>query len=993
MLAWVMSVSIDEFWKLAIESRLLTIDQSGKLELEFGHVKGAARQGNARTLSEWLIANNLLTRYQTTLLLAGSPGPFYYGEYKVVDRIKEGGRAGWFRAVHLQTGHPVQLQFVSGPAAENPSVWSSVSQRARSHCDIIHPHLSRCFEVVDLGSHKFIVHDDPPGQAVAELLASSGAAPPQEAARMIRLAALGLAHLHSTGAVAGQIDPSLLWLEPTGNMRILLNPLLTPTPMAKWTPGEFVQRIDYSAPELGQPGRLPDALCDIYALGCNFYQLLSGQVPFEGGDPAHKVARHATEPARPLEQMGVPLPIAQVATYMMAKNQSVRYQDVGQAAEQLAGMIDSNQLNLPPSEAPSSLDSYQQWIAQKQAALSVGPTAPTGNRSPTGNQPADAAGPMNPVDVSSRPMPGSSPKTSFSVSTDSTGSLADNRASSQGRQPSIQNMVIGAGILGVLLIVGGLIAFPPGRTDNNEPEEREVETNVVDTDPNWRPEVFEAPTFEHFSPGTQTDVENASDRQEIVDDDGELLWASPTMGNKINLRLTPPGAQLFLIARPQEMLATQSGELVFEALGPDMAAAQLEWERAAGISLREVDQLIVAFYPVSGRPPRVAVVVRFDEPQPNLVAKWTGAQIDSEAGQQFYTKGEWSYYIDPEGDNRAFVMGATEEVRRAVESRGAAPTLRREIGSLLAHTDRDYHFTMLVAPNFLMADGRKLFENSYREKMLAPIRWFLGDDLKGAMVGMYFGDEQFYLETRFLGNTDKTLQERTDYYRERLAEIPHQVERFIAVQNLHQHARMLLTRYPQMMYWIQQNARFGIDEMETVINLSGESRIAHNLVSATELALVSSSSSPVSTQPPLQNVPQNNEEVVAKKISMAFPQTSLEFAMRDLADLVKSSQRNLPFEFRIRILGNDLQLEGITRNQQVVDFEATDKTVAEILTSLVMKANPVTTVQSPSEVDQKLLWVIGPDPEDPTKEIILITTRSSAATKGYTLPAVFQTDQ
>jgi len=395
---------------------------------------------------------------------------------------------------------------------------------------------------------------------------------------------------------------------------------------------------------------------------------------------------------------------------------------------------------------------------------------------------------------------------------------------------------------------------------------------------------------------------------------------------------------------------------------------------------------------VSGRPPRIAVVVRFDEPRPNLMAAWSGAQINSEGGQQFFTKGNWSYYIDPNGENRAFVMGAAEEIRMVAEARGAAPTLRLEIGDLLARTDRDHHFTMLIAPNFLQADGRKMFENSYREQLLEPIRWFLGDDLKGAMVGMYFGDEQFYAEARFLGSIDMSLQERSAQFRDRLAEVPRRIERFIAQRNFHPHARMLLSRYPQMMYWVHHNARFGIDGKQTVLNISGKPSIAHNLVSASELAMVSSSSAAYNI-PPAQHVPQNNEEVLAMRSSMTFPQTSLEFAMRDLAELVTSSQRNLPFEFRIRILGNDLQLEGITRNQQIVDFEATDKTVAEILTSLVMKANPVTTVQSPSEVDQKLIWVIGPDPDDPTKEIILVTTRTSAAAKGYTLPAVFQLSQ
>ena len=57
-----------------------------------------------------------------------------------------------------------------------------------------------------------------------------------------------------------------------------------------------------------------------------------------------------------------------------------------------------------------------------------------------------------------------------------------------------------------------------------------------------------------------------------------------------------------------------------------------------------------------------------------------------------------------------------------------------------------------------------------------------------------------------------------------------------------------------------------------------------------------------------------------------------------------------------------------------------------------MKANPVTTVQASSEPDQKLIWVIAANPDDPNHEAVLITTRRAAQQKGYALPRVFRVD-
>jgi len=133
------------------------------------------------------------------------------------------------------------------------------------------------------------------------------------------------------------------------------------------------------------------------------------------------------------------------------------------------------------------------------------------------------------------------------------------------------------------------------------------------------------------------------------------------------------------------------------------------------------------------------------------------------------------------------------------------------------------------------------------------------------------------------------------------------------------------------------------------------------------------------------------EQALALKTSYSFDSQSLEFAMRDLGEDVRTNLlKGAPVDFQIKIIGDDLKLDGITRNQSVRDFKQEGKTVAEVLTALVRKANPVTTVKDPSELDQKLLWVVGPDPDDPKKSIILITTRQMAEKKKYTLPDVFK---
>jgi len=367
-----MAVTVDDFWKLLVESQLLTADHCRELNLSFGQVKGAAQQSNARTLAEWLISQDLISRYQAKILLAGRPGPFVYGEYHVRGRVKKGPLAGSFLAAHAATRHPVTLVFLTGTAIQVPRLWAQIAERVRTYCETVHPHLVRCYELVDLTSFKFLVMEGLQGQAVDETLAAAGGRfAPHEACRIARQAALGLGQLHQCRLVRGDVRPASVWMEPGGNIKLPHNPVVIPTAMDlnAFDPAQqLLQQADYLAPELIQQGKAPDVLTDVYALGCTLFTLLAGQPPFPGGSVSQKMGRHATEPIPPLDTtFGVPQPIAQVVAYMMAKNPAVRYQTAGDVANALGQYVDHSVVTPLPALAVPTLPAYEGAIMAKRA--------------------------------------------------------------------------------------------------------------------------------------------------------------------------------------------------------------------------------------------------------------------------------------------------------------------------------------------------------------------------------------------------------------------------------------------------------------------------------------------------------------------------------------------------------------------------------------------------------------------------------------------------
>jgi len=429
---------------------------------------------------------------------------------------------------------------------------------------------------------------------------------------------------------------------------------------------------------------------------------------------------------------------------------------------------------------------------------------------------------------------------------------------------------------------------------------------------------------------------------------------------------------------------------VLRALGPEFQAQRSAWEKAAGIPWEEVDQLVVGLYANGGEPPRVACVVRPRQSRSNeeWLTGWGAPSAVGEGDAKYFQGAEWAYWL-PSGEAKAFVMGHANEIKDLAANPTAPPLVRREIGQLLRVSDAERHVTILFAPNFLFADGKPLFSGE-RAKALEPLQWFLGDSLKAGMLSLHV-DPQFYVELRMESDIVLDRYQLATQVRDRMKEIPPAIETYLANLNPHPYWRIVANRYPMMVGFLHENTRIGVAESHAVLNAVLPQVAAHNLVFGGEMVLVSTpGAGPVTVAAATsESGPKTIEEVLNAKISLSFDQDSFEFSVRNVVNEVTSAYK-LPFEFEIRIIGDDLKLDGITRNQQIRDFRQEDKTVAEVLTALVRKANPVTTVKTPDEKDQKLLWVIAPDPADPNRKIILVTVRQIAEAK-YTLPEIFRT--
>ena len=184
-----------------------------------------------------------------------------------------------------------------------------------------------------------------------------------------------LAIAHHNGVIHRDLKPENVIITNDGKVKLMDFGLARTASSQLSAEGELEGTVNYISPEqaMGQP---VDGRTDLYALGVMFYELVTGQLPFQG-ETLEVISQHINKPVTPPRKINPQLPteLEDIILKLLAKKPEDRYASSNQLATALDGFLTEKQPHpgIAYQELPIEVTSFigrQAVIEEVTGALS-----------------------------------------------------------------------------------------------------------------------------------------------------------------------------------------------------------------------------------------------------------------------------------------------------------------------------------------------------------------------------------------------------------------------------------------------------------------------------------------------------------------------------------------------------------------------------------------------------------------------------------------------
>ncbi|MDP9033991.1 MAG: serine/threonine-protein kinase, partial [Myxococcota bacterium] len=316
------------------------------------------------------------------------------GGYLILELVGVGGMGRVYRAEQTNLARTVAVKIIHPHLVGEENAAARFITEARAASRLNHPN---SVGIIDFGKSPdgqlYLVMEFLRGRDLARVAYEDGPLPFRRIVDILRQALAALAEAHNANIIHRDLKPENIILEQVRSgadfVKVVdfgLAKMRADTPQRNITsPGIVCGTPEYMSPEQARGDPL-DPRSDLYAVGVILYQLLTGQLPFDGDSPTQVVLAHLSRAPKDPREVApgrqIPQPLVDIVMRTLAKDANVRHQDADELAAALgAAIVQIEDPNGARASSPGAArcPTCRAWIpaAQKFCGECGGPVTAT----------------------------------------------------------------------------------------------------------------------------------------------------------------------------------------------------------------------------------------------------------------------------------------------------------------------------------------------------------------------------------------------------------------------------------------------------------------------------------------------------------------------------------------------------------------------------------------------------------------------------------------